>query len=183
VYGFVSDLSSDAAQALRNALERNLDWIRTYIAPEGGTQDIQSYVNWIYDRLKDKIPGVADPSELDRLVKKEVRSLFVREAPNGARKALFGDVEELADPSALGFERAIEQSEEVRACLEHLQQEARELIVEAFTLTDADLSRKDIRDRLAARLGISRNTLDQRISRALRRIRARMRHRPGWNRR
>ena len=77
----------------------------------------------------------------------------------------------------------IEQSEEVRACLEHLKQEARELIMEAFTLTDADLSRKDIRDRLAARLGISRNTLDQRISRALRRIRARMRHRPGWNRR
>jgi DNA-directed RNA polymerase specialized sigma24 family protein len=179
----VSDLSSDAAQALRNALERNLDWIRTYVAPEGGTQDIQSYVNWIYDRLKDKIPAVADPAELDRLVKKEVRSLFVREAPNGARKAFFGNVEELADPSALGFERAIEQSEEVRACLVHLQQEARELIIEAFTLTDADLSTKGIRDRLAARLGISRNTLDQRISRALRRIRARMRHRPGWERR
>jgi hypothetical protein len=175
----VSDLSSDAAQALRNALERNLDWIRTYVAPEGGTQDIQSYVDWIYDRLKDKIPAVADPSQLDRVVKKEVRSLFAPQVPNG-RKARFGDVEELADPSALGFERAIEQSEEVRACLEHLQQEARELIIEAFTLTDADLSSKDIRDRLAARLGINRNTLDQRISRALRRIRARMRHRPGW---
>jgi hypothetical protein len=177
----VSDFSSDAVQALRNALARNLDWIRTYIAPEGGTQDIQPYVNWIHDRLKDKIPAGADPSDLDRLVKREVRSLFDREASNGARRALFGDVEELADPSSLGFERTIEQSEEVRACLEHLQQEARELIIEAFTLTDADLSGKDIRGRLAARLGISRNALDQRISRALRRIRARMCHRPGWS--
>jgi DNA-directed RNA polymerase specialized sigma24 family protein len=178
----VSDLSSDAAQALQNALERNLDWIRAHIlAPGAREQDIQSYINWLYDRLKDRIPAVPDPDELDRLVKKEVRSLFEREAPNGDRKALFGHVEELEDPSALGFEREIELSEEVRACLRHLQKEARELIIEAFTLTEADLSTKDIRDRLAARLGINRNTLDQRISRALRRIRARMRHRPGWN--
>ena len=131
-YGFVSDLSSDAVQALRNALARNLDWIKTYIAPEGETQDIQPYVDWIHDRLKGKIPEGADPSELDRLVKREVRSLFAREASNGARKALFGGVEELADPSSLGFECTIEQSEEVRDCLEHLQQETRELIIEVF---------------------------------------------------
>lgn len=178
----MSNLSSDAAESLWTAIERNRDWIKTYVLiPEGREQDIESYIKWIYDRLRDHVPGGATPEDLDRLVRKEVRRLFNLEAPNGARKALFGDVGELEDPSALGFEREVELSDEVRACLQCLQKESRDLIIEAFTLTEADLSSKDIRDRLAARFGINRNTLDQRISRALRRIRARMRQRPGRN--
>ena len=172
----------DAAESLRKALERNLDWIKTYIpAPEGTGQGIRSYIDWIYDRLKENIPVLATPQELDRLVRNEVRNLFDREASNGARKAFFGDVGELEDPSALRFERRIELSDEVRVCLECLPTETRELVVEAFTLTEADLSGKDVRDGLAARLGINRNTLDQRISRAIRRMRERMRDRPGCN--
>ena len=66
-------------------------------------------------------------------------------------------------------------SDEVRACLKCIQKESRDLILEAFTLTEADLSKKGVRNELAARLGINRNTLDQRISRALGRIRERMR--------
>src|SRR5580698_2785556 len=49
-----------------------------------------------------------------------------------------------------------------------------------FTLTEDEVSSKDARDRLAARLGINRNTLDQRISRALRLMRRRMCHGLGW---
>jgi DNA-directed RNA polymerase specialized sigma24 family protein len=74
-----------------------------------------------------------------------------------------------------GFEREVELADEVRACLKCIQKESRDLILEAFTLTEADLSRKGVRNELAARLGINRNTLDQRISRALGRIRERMR--------
>jgi DNA-directed RNA polymerase specialized sigma24 family protein len=173
----------DASESLREALERNLDWIKTYIrAPEGRARDIGPYIDWIYARLKEQIPALAAPEELDRLIRNEVRNLFEREAPNGARKAFFGDVGELEDPSALGFERRLELSDEVRACLECLPEETRELVIEAFTLTEADLSGKDARDRLASRLGINRNTLDQRISRAIRRIRERMRGRPESNR-
>jgi DNA-directed RNA polymerase specialized sigma24 family protein len=150
------------------------------LPPEAGEQDVESYVKWIYDRLKDHIPEFAAPADLDRLVRKEVRRLFHRDVPSGARKGRFGDVADLEDPSALGFERKIELFDEVRACLECLQKQNRELIIEAFALTEADLSCKNVRDRLAARLGINRNTLDQRISRALRLMRTRMRHRLGW---
>jgi hypothetical protein len=125
--------------------------------------------------MKDHIPTAATGDELDRLIRREVRSLFGRTGRNGVRKARFGDVGDLEDPSALGFERDVEIADQVRACLKCIQKEARELIIEAFTLTEADLSSKGIRKRLAARLGISRNTLDQRISRALGCIRERMR--------
>jgi hypothetical protein len=158
------------------ALERNHDWIKNYILPpEDRNRDIQSYIGWIYERLKDQIPSSAAAEELDRLIRNEVRRLFNRIGWNGARKARFGEVRDLEDPSALGFERDVEVADEVRACLNCIQKEARDLIVEAFTLTEADLSRKGIRNELAARLGLNRNTLDQRISRALGRIRERMR--------
>ena len=174
--GIVSDLSSNAAKSLWMALERNHDWIKTYVLPpEDRDRDIQSYIRWIYDRLKDHIPASAGAEDLDRLIRKEVRSLFERIGWNGARKARFGEVGDLEDPSALGFEREVELADEVRACLKCIQKESRDLILEAFTLTEADLSRKGIRNELAARLGINRNTLDQRISRALGRIRERMR--------
>jgi len=177
----MSNLSSDAAEYLWRAIERNRDWIKSYVlAPETREQDVEPYVKWIYHRLKDHIPEFTVPEDLDRLVRREVRRLFARDVPNGSRKALFGDVGELEDPSALGFERKVELSDEVRACLQCLRKHSRDLIIEAFTLTEAEVSGKDARDRLAARLGINRNTLDQRISRALRLMRRRMRHRLGW---
>ena len=181
---FVSNLSSDSTAAIRSALERNLGWIKTHIlGPNITDQDIPSYIDWICEWLKERVQAASDSQELDRIVRKELRGLFGHEPTNGNRKALFGDVGQLEDPSALLFERKIELSDEVRACLECIEKDARDLIIEAFTLTEADLSRKNVRNQLAARLGINRNTLDQRISRALRRIRARMRYRPGWNNR
>jgi hypothetical protein len=173
----VNNLSSESASALWNALERNRDWIKAYVLPmEDRNRDIQSYIEWVYNRLKDHVPASASPVELDRLIRREVRRLFGRRGWNGLRRARFGDVGDLEDPSALSFEHEVETADEVRACLKCIQKEARELIIEAFTLTDADLARRDIRNKLAARLGMNRNTLDQRISRALRLIRERMGH-------
>ena len=73
--------SPDAAESLRRALERNLDWIKTHIpalaaGSLGNTPDVQAYVDWLYDRLKDRIPPDSDPDNLDRLVRSEVRKVF-----------------------------------------------------------------------------------------------------------
>ena len=85
----MSNLSSDAAKSLWMALERNHDWIKTYVLPpEVRDRDIQSYIRWIYDRLKDHIPASAGTEELDRLIRKEVRSLFERIGWNGARNVI-----------------------------------------------------------------------------------------------
>jgi hypothetical protein len=59
---------------LRRALERNVDWIRAHIPALAsnsptGDRDIQAYIDWIYDRLKDRIQPDLDSSEIDRLVR------------------------------------------------------------------------------------------------------------------
>jgi len=178
--GILSNLPSDPAKSLWEALEKNREWIRTHIlALENRERDIQPYIKWIFDRLKDHVSPSASAEELDHIVRKEVRSIFERMPSNGSKKARFGDVRDLEDPSALGFLREVELADEVRACLRSIQKEARDLIIEAFTLTEADLSTKGIRDRVAVRLGINRNTLDQRIARVLGCIRQRMRSRLG----
>ena len=175
----------DAAEALRKALERNLDWIKTHIPALaadalGRTPDIQAYLDWLFDRLKDRIPpGGADPDDLDRLIRSEVRKLFYGPRSRWPPIARFADIGEPEDQSARGFERDLETADEVRACLDSLPEEARELVIEAYTLTEGDLSTPGIRERLARRLGISRNALDQRLSRAIRRIRERRRGDPG----
>ena len=73
--------SPDAAESLRRALERNLDWIKAHIpalaaGTLGNTPDAQAYIDWLYDRLKDRIPPDPDPDNLDRLVRGEVRKVF-----------------------------------------------------------------------------------------------------------
>ena len=179
--------SPDAAESLRKALERNLDWIKTHIpALAAGsldnTPDVQAYLDWLYDRLKDRIPPDSDPDILDRLVRGEVRKVFYgtrSRQPPIARFADIGKIGESEDQSARGFERDLETADEVRACLDCLPEEARELVIEAYTLTEGDLSAPGFRERLARDLGISRNTLDQRLSRAIRRIRERRREYPG----
>jgi hypothetical protein len=174
----------DAAEALRKALERNLDWIKTHIPALAAdalarAPDIQAYTDWIYDRLKDRIPPDPDPDDLDRLVRKEVRTVFYGPRSRWPPIARFGDIGEPEDQAARGFERDLETADEVRACLDCLPEEARELVIEAYTLTEGDLSTPGIRERLARNLGISRNALDQRLSRAIRRIRERRRDDPG----
>ena len=180
--------SPDAAESLRKALERNLDWIKTHIPAlaadsPSGARDTQAYIDWIHERLKDRIPPDADADELDRLVRGEVWEVFHGKRSRQPRISRFADVEKLAEPedqSAREFERALETADEVRDCLESLPQEARELVIEAYTLTEGELSSPRIRERLAKNLGISRNAVDQRLSRAIRSIRERKRRKdPG----
>ena len=177
----------DAVESLRKALERNLAWIKTHIPalaadPSGRAPDIQAYVDWLQDRLKDRVPPDADSHDLDRLVRSEVRRLFYGKRSKWPPIARFADIEEIGeaeDQSARGFEQDLETADEVRACLECLPEEARELVIEAYTLTEGDLSTPGIRERMARNLGITRNVLDQRLSRAIKRIRERMRGDPG----
>ena len=175
--------SPDAAESLRKALERNLDWIKTHIPAlaadsPGGARDTQAYIDWIHERLKDRIPPEADADELDRLVRSEVWEVFHGKRSRQPRISRFADVEKLAEPedqSAREFERALETADEVRDCLDSLTNELRELVIEAYTLTEGDVSSPRIRERLAKNLGISRNAVDQRLSRAFRSLRARKR--------
>ena len=179
--------SPDAAESLRKALERNLDWIKAHIPAlasdsPSGARDIQAYIDWIYERLKDRMPSDAAPDEIDRLVRGEVWKVFHGRRSRQPRISRFADVERIGEPedqSARNFERALETADEVRACLECLPEELRQLVIEAYTLTEGELSSPGIRQRLAKSLGISRNAVDQRLSRALRSIRERMRKDPG----
>jgi DNA-directed RNA polymerase specialized sigma24 family protein len=172
---------------LRKALERNIDWIKAHIPAlasdsQGGARDIQAYIDWIYERLRDRIPPDPNPEEIDRLVRREVWKVFHGRRSRQPRASRFADVERIAEPedqSARNFERALETADEVRACLECLPEEVRQLVIEAYTLTEGDLSSPGIRERLAKNLGISRNAVDQRLSRAIRSIRERMRKDPG----
>ena len=133
-------------------------------------------------RLKDRIPPDADPDELDRLVRGEVWKVFHGKRSRQPRISHFADIENIGEPedqSALNFERALETADEVRECLNSLPEEVRELVIEAYTLTEGDVSSPRIRERLAKNLGISRNAVDQRLSRAIRSIRERKREDPG----
>ena len=179
--------SPDAADSLRKALERNLDWIKDHIPAlasdsPSSARDIQTYIDWIYERLKDRIPPEPNPEEIDRLVRGEVWKVFHGRRARQPRISSFVDVEQIGEPedqSARNFERALETADEVRACLECLPDELRQLVIEAYTLTEGELSSPGIRERLAKNLGISRNAVDQRLSRAFRSIRERMRKDPG----
>ncbi len=174
----------DPPDSLRRALERNLEWVKDHIpALSGsavGSPKVQAYIDWIFDRLKDRVPPDADPEELDRLVRAEVRKAFLgrrsRQPPIVHSVEELGDIE---DQSARDFERALETADEVRECLACLTEQDRELVMEAYTLTEDDLATAGLRERMAKRLGITRDALDQRISRARRRIRERRQNRPG----
>jgi DNA-directed RNA polymerase specialized sigma24 family protein len=174
----------DAAESLRKALERNLDWIRDHVPGLAGcaatSPRTQKYADWIYERLKDQLSPGPNPDELDRLIRSEVRKLFLgrrsRQPPGVNSLEALRDIE---DQSALRFVRALETADEVRACLDCLSEEARDLVIEAFTLTEGDLAGPGLRERIAKKLGISRDALDQRLSRAIRRIRERMRNSSG----
>lgn len=176
----------DAAESLRKALERNLFWIKDHIPAlsmcPADSPRIQPYVDWIYERLKDQLPAAADPdpSELDRLIRAEVRKLFLgRRSRHSRLLQSEEDLGNIEDPLGRDFERAMEAADEVRACLDSLPEEARSLVIEAYTLTEGDLATPGLRERMAKNLGISRDALDQRLSRAIRRMREWARNRPG----
>lgn len=84
---------------------------------------------------------------------------------------------DIVDPTADRFQTDLENEKELQASLMCVADETRELILQALSFTDEDIERR--RDDLAAHVGLTRSALDQRLSRAYRRIRDRMRGRRG----
>jgi hypothetical protein len=162
--------SPGAAQLLWQALERNADWIKKYISIPCSV--VKEYLKWFFERLKDRVPSEASEQDMDRLVRAEVKTIYgqFRDRPVGLPCLV-----DMTDPSGTRFEVHLRDADELRASLECVPPETRELIVRAFATTEHDLATG--RNRLAARLGISRNALDQRLSRAYKRIRERMGYR------
>ena len=157
-------------QQLWTALERNADWIKHFIAVTDRPSVLDEYLRWFFERLKDRIaPDVTDEG-LDKMIRSEVGSIYGKFRDR--LKAGLAFTADIVDPAARRFESALEDRDELRAALECVPDEARELILRVFSETEDDLNKG--RDRLARRLGLTRNTLDQRLSRAYRRIRERM---------
>lgn len=154
-------------QQLWTALERNADWIKKYVSIPGSV--LKEYLSWFFERLKDRVPSEASERDMNRLVRAEVKTIYgqFRDRPVGLPCLV-----DMTDPAGTRFEVDLRDADELRASLECVPNETRELIVRAFAVTEHDLACG--RNGLAARLGISRNTLDQRLSRAYKRIRERM---------
>ena len=156
---------------LRQALERNADWIADYISisrfhadfPSAGREAVmKGYLEWFFDRLKDRAPEDASEQDLDQLVRTEVKSIY-REFRDRRSGFPLGDY---ADTSAHKFAFG----DQGRKCLEQLPKQIRNLLEDVYSTDDEEISRNE----LAKKLGIKRNTLDQRICRAIKTIRHRL---------
>lgn len=154
-----------AAHPLWQALERNADWIRDYISVPGSR--LKEYLKWFFDRLVGRVPPNPSEQELDHLVRSEIKYIYskFRDRPTGL--PYLGDYE---DPDGDRFREAMELTYEARECLEQVPGHVRKFLEDVYSMDDEEFSR----DELARRLGIKRNTLDQRLCRALKAIRLRI---------
>jgi RNA polymerase sigma factor (sigma-70 family) len=160
--------SPGAAQILRQALERNAEWIKGYVSiSDAGKSVIDGYLDWFFDLLKDRIPVEASGEDLDHMIRAEVKRIYARfrDRPAGACHPA-----DIADPSGNRFQEDIERADEIRECLEQLPKPMRRLLEDVYSMNEQEFTR----DALARRLGIRRNTLDQRIRRAIQAIRHRI---------
>jgi hypothetical protein len=154
-----------AAHPLWQALERNAEWIRRYISVPASV--LKEYLKWSFERLIGRVPPNASEQELDHLVRSETKRIYskFRDRPTGV--AYFGDYE---DPAGDRFREAMEVTDEARECLEQVPGHVRKFLEDVYSMDEEEFSR----DELARRLGIKRNTLDQRICRAMKAIRLRV---------
>jgi len=164
-----------AAQQLWTALERNAERIGHFISISGGASILDEHLRWLFDRLKDRIPPNPTYEELDQMIRIEASRIYGEFRDRFQPTSPFPV--EVIDPAARRFESDLEDKDELRASLECLPAETRELILSVFTATEDDVEKG--RTRLAARLGLTRTALDQRLSRAYKRIRERMKGRRG----
>lgn len=155
----------DTTQLLWQALERNADWIRDYISVPGSR--LKEYLKWFYERLVGRVPPNASEQQMNHLVRREITSIYskFRDRPTGT--PYFGDHE---DPAGGQFLESLELADEARECLEQVPDHVRKLLEDIYSMDEEEFSR----DELARRLGIKRNTLDQRICRAMKVIRLRV---------
>ena len=160
----MSTQSPAAAQLLRQALERNADWIAEYISISRSVV-VEDYLKWFFERLRDRVPQEASEQDLDHLVRADVKSIYreFRDRPSGFS---LGDY---ADTSAHKFGQIL-QLDQARECLEQLPKQIRNLLEDVYSSGAKEITRAE----LAKKLGIKRNTLDQRICRAIKTIRRRL---------
>jgi hypothetical protein len=168
---FVATQSPAAVHLLWQALERNADWIADYISISRSHSVLKEYLEWFFERLKDRVSHEASEQDLDQLVRAEVRSIYreFRDRPSGS--SFPG---EHADTSAHTFGHTLQLGDQTRECLERLPKQIRELLEDVYSLDDGEMTRAE----LAKKLGIKRNTLDQRICRAIKTIRHRLKRDP-----
>jgi hypothetical protein len=154
-----------AAQSLWQALERNADWIRQYISVPASL--LKEHLKWFFDRLIGRVPPDASQQELDHLIRGEIKHIYskFRDRPTG--RPYVGDYE---DPAGNRFREDFQLADEARECLEQVPGHVRKFLEDVYSMDDEEFSR----DELARRLGIKRNTLDQRLCRALKAIRLRI---------
>ena len=152
-----------ATHLLWTALERNSDWIAAYISVSRSVV-VEDYLKWFFERLKDRVPQEASEQDLDHLVRAEVKSIYreFRDRPSGVP---LGDY---ADASAHKFA----SGDQAREWLEHLPKQIRNLLEDVYMLDESDEITRAV---LAKKLGIKRNTLNQRICRAIKTIRRQLR--------
>ena len=159
--------SPAAVHLLWQALERNADWIADYISLSRSHSVLKEYLEWFFERLKDRVPQEASEQDLDHLVRAEVKSIYgeFRDRPSGSPCA-----GEYADTAAHKFGQTLQLDDQARECLEQLPKQIRDLLEDVYSLDKEEMTRAE----LAEKLGIKRNTLDQRISRAIKTIRHRL---------
>jgi DNA-directed RNA polymerase specialized sigma24 family protein len=143
-------------------LERNADWIAAYISVSRSVV-VEDYLKWFFERLKDRVPQEASERDLDHLVRAEVKSIYgkFRDRPSGVPLGDYADTS--AHKFALG-----DEARAARECLEQLPKQIRNLLEDVYMLDESD---EITRAELAKKLGIKRNTLNQRISRAIKTVR------------
>jgi hypothetical protein len=163
--------SPAAARVLWQALKRNAAWIKHFISISDSILD--EHLQWLFDRLKDLVPPNATDEKLDQIIRLEVSSIYGR-FRDRCQPAVPFSAGEISDPAGRRFESALEDKDELRASLECVPAETRELILSVFLATEDEKRSKNTRTDLAALLGLTRTALDQRLSRAYNRIRERM---------
>jgi len=153
-----------ATHLLWTALERNADWIAAYISVSRSVV-VEDYLKWFFERLKDRVPQEASERDLDHLVRAEVKSIYgeFRDRPSGVPLGDYADTS--AHKFALGDQA---RADEARECLEQLPKQIRNLLEDVYMLDESDEITRAV---LAKKLGIKRNTLNQRICRAIKTIR------------
>jgi len=119
-------------------------------------------LKWFFERLKDRVPEDASEQDLDQLVRAEVKNIYAefRDRPLGFS---LGDY---ADTSAHKFAFG----DQTREWLEQLPKQIRNLLEDVYSSDDEEITRNE----LAKKLKIKRNTLDQRICRAMKTIRSQL---------
>jgi hypothetical protein len=169
------ELAPVAHARLFKAMVRLQSWITRhasfYLGPGVSPFD---FLEPLERRLAGRITSISSEAELDRAIRINVRYL-VREqrrdiAQRAKRSVSLEDAGDVSDSQGLAWAERILDQQTARELLELLDEEVAGWAQKLYGLKNEELRRSD----LAKSLGISRNTLDARISREYRKLRAKL---------